>query len=746
MNNDKAHCKGYIEKIRYRNDENGYTVFVISCPSDDDNDEMTCVGNFPFINEGEHVEITGNYTCHSTYGLQIAVEHMEVINDEDEISIERYLGSGAIKGIGPVMANRIVSHFGSDTMRIMEEEPERLAEIKGISMRKAEEIYAQYNEKKEMRDAIMFMQKYNISNQLAVKIYNEYKEEVYHILSTNPYKLAQDIKGVGFKIADEIGRLIGIDPESEYRKRCAISYALNQAASFGHIYLPEEMLIAGVRALINSGSDIAELLASMSVTREIICLEEEGEKRYYPPYMYYTELNSARMLLDLNCEFRISEADIQKTLKKIEDAKNIELADMQTNAVVNALKHGVLVITGGPGTGKTTTIDAIISAFEVWGLDILLAAPTGRAARRMSEATGYEAQTIHRLLEINGGMDDDGSAARFERNESYPLEADAIIIDEMSMVDMQLMNALLKAVVVGTRLIMVGDVNQLPSVGAGNVLKDIIESEQFTVTRLDKVFRQAQGSDIIMNAHKINAGESIELSNKSSDFFMLRRNDSRIVIDVMLELIMKSLPEYVGAGMLDIQVLCPMRKGELGVENLNITLQKNINPPSADKAELEYRDRVFREGDKVMQIKNNYQLTWERRGYHGVVIEEGCGVFNGDCGMIRFINTLTSEITIQYEDDKYVTYPYALLDELELAYAITVHKSQGSEYPAVIMPLLSGPALLMQRNLLYTAVTRAKRCVTIVGRPDTVDAMIHNEKHQKRFSTLKKRIKEMGQV
>lgn len=741
--NDKVVCKGYVEKIRYRNERNGYTVFDISCQ--DDNDDITCVGNFPFINEGEHVEVCGDYVDHKTYGLQLSVKSMEVLKDDDTVSIVRYLGSGAIKGVGPVMAKRIVDAFGSNTLRIMEEEPERLAEIKGISIRKAEEIYSQYNEKRELRDAVIFMQQYNISNQLAVKIYNEYKDEVYNIIRTNPYRLASDIRGIGFKIADEIGRRVGIDLNSDFRKRCAVTYVLNQAGVNGHIYLPEAELLGSVAELLAINcDDITGLLSEMSALREIICIDEDDEKRYYPPYMYYMELNSARMLLDLNCAFRISDNEIESNIKKIEKNKDIVLADMQKAAIKEAMKSGVLVITGGPGTGKTTTIDAIISAFEAWGLEFLLAAPTGRAARRMSETTGYEAQTIHRLLEINGSMDNDGDTVRFERNETYPLEADAIIIDEMSMVDLPLLNALLKAVVVGTRLIMVGDASQLPSVGPGNVLKDIIDSDCFNVVRLNEIFRQARDSDIVMNAHKINAGQEIDLDNKSRDFFMLKRNDPKVIINVILQLIIKNLPPYVGAGMADIQVLCPMKKGELGVDNLNIMLQKYINPGSKNKAEIEFRDKIFREGDKVMQIKNNYQLTWERRGYHGVVIEEGTGIFNGDCGIIRFINTVTNELTVEYEDNKYVVYPYSLFEELELAYAITVHKSQGSEYPAVILPLLGGTSLLLHRNLLYTAVTRAKKCVTIVGLPETVSRMIHNERQQKRYSTLRKRLRELS--
>lgn len=734
--------KGYIEKIKFRNDENGYTVFDLC---DTENGDVTCVGNCPPINEGEKVEVTGSMIDHKTYGLQFKVETIKVVPPDSIEAVERYLASGAIKGVGSVMAKRIVSKFGDDTFRIMEEEPERLAEIKGISMNIAMKISEQYDEKRDMREAMIFLQQYGISNQMAVKIYTEYKSQMYNVIQQNPYRMADDIKGVGFKIADEIGRKVGIDLDSSYRKRCGITYVLSQAGSFGHIYFPKDELVEAAAGLL--GLDVAEIereLDNLAYDKSVIMKDEAGEIRYYSPYMYYMELNCARMLLDLNCSFNVSSAVLEKRITSIERNKDIELADMQRKAVTEAIKNGVIVITGGPGTGKTTTIDTIISTFEAEGMDFLLAAPTGRAAKRMTETTGYPAQTIHRLLEFSGGVDENKDVIAFERNENYPLETDAVIIDEMSMVDLPLLNALLKAIVVGTRLVLVGDVNQLPSVGPGNVLKDIINSGCFKVVCLNEVFRQAQGSDIVMNAHRINAGQQISLDNDSKDFFMLQRNDPKTIINVMLQLIIKNLPSYVDADMLDIQVLSPTRKGELGVDNLNTQLQKYINPPSAEKAELEFRESVFREGDKVMQIKNNYQITWERRGYHGVVLEEGTGVFNGDSGIIRLVDVDAHEITVEYEDNKYVVYPFTSFEELELAYAITVHKSQGSEYPAVIIPLLYGTSLLFHRNLLYTAVTRAKKCVTIVGLKETVWSMISNEHEQKRYTTLDRRIEELS--
>lgn len=735
--------KGYIEKMRYRNDSNGYAIFDVV---NDEDEDMTCVGCCPVISVGEKVEVTGEYVVHKNYGPQLKITSVKIMEPDDAEAALRYLASGAIKGIGKVMAGRIVDRFAEDTFRIIEEEPERLAEIKGISINIARRISEQFDEKKEMREAMVFLQKYGITNQLAVKIYTEYKENMYNIIRNNPYRLADDIKGVGFRIADEIGRKVGIDIDSSYRKKSAVNYVLSQSSGYGHIYLPERELISSVTELLGIGeTDISHELDDMTADRIIMRRQEKEEVLYYSSYMYYMELNCARMLLDLNCSFNVSDNRIADMIRNIERSRDITLADMQKKAVTEALHNGVLVVTGGPGTGKTTTIDAIISVFEESGMDILLAAPTGRAAKRMSETTGYPAQTIHRLLELNGSASDDDSVMEFERNESYPLETDVVIIDEMSMVDLPLLNALLRAIVVGTRLVMVGDVNQLPSVGPGNVLKDIINSECFKVVKLNEVFRQAQDSDIIMNAHKINAGEQIALDNNSKDFFMLERNDPAVIINVMLQLIVKNLPGYVGAGMLDIQVLTPMRKGELGVDNLNVMLQKYINPKTPGRTELEYRETIFREGDKVMQIKNNYQMTWERRGYHDVVIEEGTGVFNGDCGIIKYINSDTQDITVEFEDNKYVEYPYASLDELELAYAITVHKSQGSEYPAVIIPLLSGTSLLLHRNLLYTAVTRAKKCVTIVGLKDTVKKMIDNEREMRRYSTLDVRLREMNE-
>ncbi|WP_310601948.1 SF1B family DNA helicase RecD2 [Anaerosporobacter sp.] len=732
--------RGYVEKIVYRNQENGYTVLGLTGEDDD----ITCVGSFPFINEGEYVELHGNYISHQIYGDQFQVQNYEIKEPEDMMSIERYLGSGAIKGIGVALAARIVRKFKEETFRIIEQEPERLAEVKGISIAKAQEIGTQFEDKKELRDAMLFLQKYGITNNLAVKIYKQYGSRMYEVIKENPYKLADDINGVGFRIADEIAAKVGIGGDAEFRIKAGVLYVLLQASQSGNVYLPMDSLIAKTaQMLIIEPDRIEDHIMDMVIDKKVMIKEIDDRKVVYSTYFYYTELNVARMLHDLNESYDVAVNEMIGRVKKIEKAEKIELDEMQRDAVVEAVRNGVLVITGGPGTGKTTTINTIIRFFEAEGLDFLLAAPTGRAAKRMSETTGYEAQTIHRLLELSGAPDDSNTKLNFERNEENPLEADAIIIDEMSMVDISLMNALLRAITVGTRVILVGDVNQLPSVGPGNVLKDIINANTFHVVKLNKIFRQATESDIIVNAHKINNGEPITLDNKSKDFFMLKRDDVTVIIQVMLTLIKYKMPKYVNAKPYDIQVLTPMRKGELGVERLNQVLQMYLNPAETGKREKEVSGRIFREGDKVMQIKNNYQIEWECKSQFGLSFEKGTGVFNGDTGIIKEINLFSEIITVVFDEIRYVEYSFQQVDELELAYAITIHKSQGSEYPAVIIPVLSGPKMLLHRNLLYTAVTRAKSCVTLVGSSAVVQSMIDNVSEQERYTSLDIRLKEV---
>ena len=729
---------GYVDHIIYRSAENGYTVFEMVC----EEEEITCVGVFSDIAEGENIEAKGEYTEHPTYGRQFKVHSFEEKAPEDEIAIERYLGSGAIKGIGLALAARIVRRFKKDTFRIIEEEPERLAEVKGISERKAMEIADQVNAKKDLRQAMIFLQQYGINTNLAVKIYNEYGQRVYSVLKENPYQMAEDIDGVGFKTADEIASRVGIRTDSDFRIRSGILYTLQQAAAEGHTYLPmEELTQRACQLLEVDGEHIEKHYMNLAIDRKLIMRQKDDATQIYASTFYYMEANTATMLKQLDVSYKATDEEIEKRIKRIEKQTNMELDEQQICAVKEAVRNGLLIITGGPGTGKTTTINTIIRYFEMEGLDIFLAAPTGRAAKRMSETTGFEARTIHRMLEVNGGAEGTGG---FERNEQNPLETDVIIIDEMSMVDISLMYALLKAVLAGTRLILVGDVNQLPSVGPGAVLKDIIESGQFHTVKLNKIFRQASTSDIIVNAHKINNGEEVALDNKSMDFFFLKRYEADKIIQVTLQLIKQKLPKFVDATEYDIQVLTPMRKGLLGVERLNGILQMYLNPESPSKREKEYGGTIFREGDKVMQIKNNYQLEWEIRSKYGLCIDKGTGIFNGDTGIIEEINFFAETLTVSFDEGKMVEYPFKLLEELELAYAITIHKSQGSEYPAVVIPLFQGPRMLMNRNLLYTAVTRAKKCVTIVGNDEIFYTMVKNNSQLKRYSGLCDRLVEEG--
>ena len=728
---------GFVEHIVFRNEENGYTVLNLAV----EEDEVTCVGVFRFISEGESVELKGEYTVHPSYGPQFQVESYAIKAPQDIVSIERYLGSGAIKGVGAALAARIVRRFKEDTFRIIEEEPERLAEVKGISERKAQEIAEQTEEKRELRQAMIFLQNYGISLTLAVKIYQTYQLDMYRIIQENPYKLAEDVTGVGFKIADEIAHKVGIHMDSDFRIRSGILYVMQQASLEGHTYLPKELLTRRACELLEVDADAIEKhYMDMTIDRKLVMKQTEDQVQIYASTFYYMELNVAVMLRELNVKYDFSETAVEQRIRKIEELSDLKLDEMQHIAVVEAVRSGLLVITGGPGTGKTTTINTIIQFFESEGMDISLAAPTGRAAKRMSETTGYEAKTIHRLLEISGGMDEH---AGFERNEQNPLETDVLIIDEMSMVDITLIHNLLKAVVAGTRVILVGDVNQLPSVGPGCVLKDIIDSHACNVVRLNRIFRQASESDIIVNAHKINRGEPVILDNKSRDFFFLKRYDANVIISICIQLIQHKLPKYVNAEPFDIQVLTPMRKGLLGVERLNMILQQYLNPPDAKKAEHEHGQTIFRVGDKVMQIKNNYQAEWEVRSRYNIPIEKGLGVFNGDMGLVREINTFSETLTVEYEEGRMVEYPFKELDQLELAYAITIHKSQGSEYPAVIIPLLTGPRMLMNRNLLYTAVTRARKCVTLVGDEKAFYNMEANVNEQKRYSGLRDRLEEL---
>lgn len=730
---------GYVDHIIFQNNENGYTVMSLLA----EGEEITCVGMCRGLTQGETISARGSFVDHPVYGKQFKLDSFQTVMPKDSAGMERYLGSGAVKGVGAALAARIVKKFGDDTFRIIEEEPERLAEIKGISQHKAQEIALQMEEKKDLRDAMVYLQQYGISNALAVKIYDTYGMELYGVLKENPYRLAEDISGVGFRMADELAAKIGIHTDSDYRIRSGILYVLLQAVGEGHCFLPAEILLERAQSLLQvDRENIRPQMDNLMMDRKLVI---KGDSVFASSY-YYAELGCAQMLKELNApiEEAAPDAAVEKRLEKLAKELNLELNELQLKAVTECIRNGLFILSGGPGTGKTTTINMMIRYFEAEGLDIFLAAPTGRAAKRMTEATGFEARTIHRMLELNSALsDEDGRKARFERNGENPLETDVIIIDEMSMVDIQLFLALLKAIVPGTRLVLVGDVNQLPSVGPGQVLRDLIGSGKFPMVELKKIFRQAEESDIVVNAHRINNGQQIALDNKSKDFFMLERNDANVIYKHMIQLIREMLPKYVGVTPFDIQVLTPMRKGSLGCETLNGILQQYLNPPDPRKKEHAVGSGVYREGDKVMQIRNNYQLEWEIVSKYGIPVDKGMGVFNGDMGRILQINENAASLIVEYDEQRRVTYPFSLLEELELSYAITVHKSQGSEYPAVILPLLGGARALMNRNLLYTAITRAKSCVTILGSSGTVRGMIDNTSENRRYTALAQRIAEL---
>ena len=743
---------GYVAHIIYRKSENGYTVFILIS----EGDEITCVGNMGQIDQGDNLLIEGEEVSHAIYGSQIKVTSYRVVPPSDADSMERYLGSGAIKGVGPALAKRIVKKFGSDTFRIIEEEPERLIEIKGISERIAREISMQMEDKKGMREAMIFLQQYGISNALAVKIYDTYGMRVYLVMKENPYQLAEDIHGIGFKMADEIAAKIGIRTDSDFRIRSGILYTLLLAAGEGHVYLPKEILLRNTSIMLQIPPEVIEVqLSNLAMEKKLIIKIEEDRTYVYATSYYYAELNCAKKLLDMDAavdyfpteEERTREEEfrgqVEKKIRRLEHNLDLELDELQRQAVIESVLHGVFILTGGPGTGKTTTINMIIRYFEREGLDIFLAAPTGRAAKRMTEATGFEARTIHRLLELNGGLEEDGRRASFTKNQDNPLEADVVIIDEMSMVDIHLFQALLKAIAPGTRLILVGDVNQLPSVGPGQVLQDLIYSETFSVIGLQKIFRQAEDSDIVVNAHKIHKGQELILNNKSKDFFFLERQDVNVIYKHMIQLIQEKLPKYCNISPFEVQVLTPMRKGNLGVQTLNQIFQKYLNPEDKHKPEHVYGDTIFRVGDKVMHTRNNYQLEWEIVSKYNIPIDKGVGVFNGDMGTIKEIYEYNQTLVVEFDDLRKVTYPFSALDELELAYAITIHKSQGSEYPAVVMPLLAGPKPLFNRNLLYTGVTRARNCLTILGSKEILGEMIRNNQENRRYTGLRSRIREV---
>ena len=742
-----------IEDIIFQNKENGYTVCVVEY----EGEELSCVGEMAGIYVGEEVKIVGTWSTHPIYGRQVKVELIERSMPKTVQGMEKYLASGVIKGIGARTAKKIVKHFGLDTFRIIEEEPLVLAQINGISENKAKEIGEVFHAQYELRKAMLFLQDYGITPTYAIKIYQHYKERTTEIVKNTPYRLVEDIYGIGFRKADEIAAQVGIAREDPHRIRTGILYLLTNNSNNGHTYMPRNILVEeSIKLLLPETYEehlrmqsfenplVENALIELSMNKQIIIKNYDNEACVFLAYLYHSEQAVARKLIDLASLYEKNPAiDVEKELAKTQKDLKIELVEEQKEAVRHTLTHGVTVITGGPGTGKTTTINAILHMLEKAGEDVLLAAPTGRAAKRMSEATGMEAQTIHRLLEI-GYMREDTNKQMFNRNEENPLEADVIIVDEMSMVDITLMHALLKAVVEGQRLILIGDADQLPSVGAGNVLKDIIKSGRIPVVRLIQIFRQASKSAIVMNAHRINKGEYPIANEKGTDFFVMKRSIQEEVRDTLIELIMERLPKYQGFDSIkDIQILAPMRKGLLGVNELNKSLQAVLNPHHDLKPEKEYRGTLFRTGDKVMQIKNNYNTPWKILGKTGMSIDEGTGVFNGDCGIITAIKEEEECLVVTFDDGKVVEYEFNQLDELELAYAVTIHKSQGSEYPVVILPIHSGPPMLLSRNLLYTAVTRAKKMVVCVGLVETIQRMVDNNREIQRYSSLARHLKSM---
>ncbi len=723
--------EGTVEDIVFRNDENGWTVASVKL--DGDRKRIAAVGVMPFLSAGEHAIFDGELAEHRDYGKQIKVASYEATRPETKSGVERFLASGLIKGVGPATAKLIVGYFGRRALDVLESEPERLIEVDGIGSKRAAMIAQSFAEHNGMRNTLIFLQGYGLTPNLSMKIYRAFGDMTESVLRSNPYRLVDEIEGVGFRTADDIAMSLGFGRESEFRLRSGIKYALSEAANgSGHAYLPKDTLIEQAARLLVADEEVVDgVLRALVLQGDLVAEDVGGETAVYLPRLHRAECDTARLMNRLRASVRPPKLKPDEAMKKIERRErelNVSLCAEQREAALAALMEGVCVITGGPGTGKTTSINVIIRLLGEMG-DVELCAPTGRAAKRMSEATGCPARTIHRLLEYSG------ESQGFQRNEDSPLDADAVIVDEMSMVDIFLMRALLCALRPGTRLVLVGDVDQLPSVGAGNVLKDLIASDTLRVVRLTEIFRQAGQSQIVMNAHRINRGEYPEIRTRGTDFFLERRQTAAEVAASVVALVQARLPNYMGLDSLrDIQVMAPMKRGDVGVFALNARLQEALNPPG-DKPELSHGGAIFRRGDKVMQVRNNYDLAWRRDG------EDGEGVFNGDIGYILAVDRRARVLTVEFDDGRVADYDESLLDELELAYCMSVHKSQGSEFDAVVLPLLSGPPMLMTRNLLYTAVTRAKRLVVIVGREGCVRAMVDNNHVARRYSALDARLR-----
>ena len=726
---------GLVEAVIFKSEDTGYVVAKITA-----NKEVnTIVGTMPLIKEGQQIEVKGEWIKHKQFGRQFNVEEYKEVLPTSTKEIEKYLSTGIIHGIGPVTAKKIVKAFGEETLNILDNNIEMLKEVEGSGKKKYNIIYQSYLETRELKDIIMFFQKHGVTINQCLKIYKKFGGDAQNIVSENPYILSDEISGIGFLTSDRIAKSLGIEPISDFRIQSGIKYVLNSFSGLGNTYMPKDKLINEAQRVLSVDKELIEVNIYNSVLEGKIKIEKinEIEAVYSLPY-YFCELGVTNKIITLSIEnFQTINSDITFEISSFERKNNIVFADSQKEAILGAFENGIEIITGGPGTGKTTIIKCIIEIYENNGMKVLLAAPTGRAAKRMTESTGREAKTIHRLLEM-GVSDNENSF--FGRGEGEPLEGDVIIVDEASMIDIMLMNSLLKAIKLGTRLIIVGDADQLPSVGPGNVLRDLIDSEFIKVVRLKDIFRQGKESMIITNAHRINNGELPYLNKKGGDFFFDNRESNEEILETILDLVNRRLPLFNSKWnkIRDFQVLSPTRKGILGVDNLNNELQSILNPPSKDKKERKFKDSVFREGDKVMQTKNNYSLKWNRINGYGD--NEGVGIFNGDMGFIESISEENRTVTVVFDDERRIVYDNLYVEELELAYAITIHKSQGSEFKVIITPAFMGSAFLMNRNILYTGITRAKELVVVVGNQRALKYMVDNTNSMERYSSLKERI------
>ena len=737
------HIEGPIEEVIFRNEQNGYTVFVLDFKTT----PVVCVGKLVSANVGENLALDGEYVNNSKYGYQFAFSSYEVVLPSTLAGIEKYLSSGLIKGVGPVTAKNIVNHFKEQTFDIIEMSPSSLAEVRNISMKKALEIGEKFKELKKLQNSVMFLQKYNISTNMALKIYDIYGSNTIEIVKNNPYRLVEDVDGIGFMTADKIAKNIGVPQNSEYRVRAGILHTLNSTIDkTGNTYLPKAMLINISQNLLEmdyeENKELYEnALSGLTLDKTVLINWQDGYEIVIPSKLYFYETSVAQKLALLNSSTKQTEYKIDDEILHFEEKNKISFHDEQKNAIITAINSGVSVITGGPGTGKTTIIKCIIEILSQHNQKFMLLAPTGRASKRMSDATGYEAKTIHRALEVAQG--DMASISRFVHNENNPFKTNCVIVDEMSMVDVALMHHLCKALPRDCKLILVGDKDQLASVGAGNVLDDILTSGIIKVAMLTKIFRQNEDSLIITNAHLINEGKMPIINNSCKDFFFEEKTDTGSIKQSIVDMVTRRLPTFTGLESSQIQVLAPLKAGVCGIDNLNRSLQATLNPPSIEKAELVVGESIFRVGDKVMQTANNYNLVWKKM--NGFIEEEGEGVFNGDIGFIEQIDYQTGEVIVEFEDGRACLYPRTEISQLSLAYAITIHKSQGSEFDIVIIPAISGPNIILTRNLIYTAVTRAKKMVVLVGEQKNLKRMVSNTYTVKRLTLLKQLLKDADQ-